>query len=181
MNEENQDQLDKDSIEKVSPAEKARQICEKILSFFPLDSTPRIQAWQDKGKVFLEIYGDKSGILIGKHGQTLSALEWILNRLLQSQTGTQIELCLDCEGYRKRRKETLERIARNTAQEVSITKKPVNLGPMTSEERKIIHIALRDHPLVCTESRGNPPIKEILIKPRDSQNQKPENKKQEPN
>lgn len=173
MNDENQQPAGNNSIGQLSPAETTRQLCQKILSFFPLYSAPRIQAWEEQGKVLLEIYGDKSGILIGKYGQTLAALELVLTRIVQHQIGASIQVCLDCEGYRKRRKETLEKIARETAEEVAETGSPVNLGPMASEERKIIHLTLQDHPRVCTESQGTPPDREIIIKPRPSQAKDP--------
>jgi spoIIIJ-associated protein len=169
MSQENQDQPKNPEPEprgSISQAENAKQICQKILSFFPLYSTPRVQAWEEQGKVVIEIYGDKSGILIGKHGQTLTALELVLGRIIQHQSGESLQIWLDCEGYRKRRQENLERLARERAEDVAKTGSPVNLGPMTSEERRIIHICLKDHPLVYTESRGEPPMKEILIKPR---------------
>jgi spoIIIJ-associated protein len=166
VSDENNDRPENDSSPEPSKAEIVRQHCQKILSFFQLYDAPRVQAWEEEGNVLVEISGDKSGILIGKHGQTLSALELVLTRILQRESGNSARVCLDCEGYRKRRKEMLERIAQDTALEVSETHTPVNLGVMPPEERKIIHLALQDHPTVCTESQGVPPDREIIVKPR---------------
>ncbi len=175
MDEENLEQPGEESAGEPSRAGQTRQLCQKILSFFPLYSTPLVQAWEEQGKIIVEIQGDKSGILIGKHGQTLLALELVLNRIVQRQAGESIQVCLDCEGYRKRRKEMLERMAREAAEEVEDTGAPVNLGPMPSEERKIIHLVLQEHPRVCTESQGIPPDREIIVKPRPKpeQDEKP--------
>jgi len=157
---------EKDQNDQVSVAEHARQVCQKLLKFFPLFGTPHVRAWEEPEHVLLEIDGDKSGILIGKHGQTLMALEFVLARIVQHQTGTNKRLHLDCEGYRKRRKVTLEAMAAETAKEVAETKTPVALGPMNPDERKIIHLALKDHPLVFTESEDIPPDRQVVIKPR---------------
>lgn len=152
----------------ISVAEHARQICHKLLTFFPLFDTPRVRGWEEEDKVCIEIDGDKSGILIGKHGQTLLALEFVLARMVQHQTNSSKRVQLDCEGYRKRRKTMLENLARQTADEVADTKTPVALGPMSPEERKIIHLALKDHPSVFTESIDLPPNRQVVVKPRQS-------------
>ena len=162
--------------EKISPkevdgnavpvAEQAKQICGKLIDFFPLFGSPRIRAWEEEEKIMLEIDGDKSGILIGKHGQTLLALEFVLARLVQHRTNSPKRISLDCEGYRKRRKVMLENIAAETAEEVADTKMPVGLGPMAADERKIIHLVLKDHPDVYTESEDIPPNRQVVVKPR---------------
>jgi len=149
-------------------AEQARQLCIQLLKFFPLFETPRVRAWEEAEKVLLEIDGDKSGILIGKHGQTLQALEFVLARMLQHQTNSLKRVQLDCEGYRKRRKLMLENLARETAAEVADTREAIALGPMSSEERKIIHLTLKDHPQVFTESEDIPPDRQVVVKPREN-------------
>jgi len=166
MSEEKPPDQEQDSQQAI--AEQARQLCIRILSFFPLYETPRVRAWEEADKVMLEIDGDKSGILIGKHGQTLQALEFVLARIFQHQTNSKKRLQLDCEGYRKRRRLMLENLAQETAAEVAETKQAVALGPMSSEERKIIHLALKDHPLVFTESEDIPPDRQVVVKPREN-------------
>ena len=168
MDNENPTQQEKEGNGQISVAEQARQTCLQLLQFFPLFNKPRIRAWEEEDKVLLEIEGDTSGILIGKHGQTLLALEFVLARIVQHQTNTTKRLHIDCEGYRKRRKVMLENLAMETADEVAETKNPIALGPMNSDERKIIHLILKDHPEVFTESEDIPPDRQVVIKPKQS-------------
>lgn len=156
---------EKEESSKSSIAEPARQICIKLISFFPLLESPDVRSREDENQVIIEIDGDKSGILIGKHGQTLHALEFVLSRIIQHQTNSSKRIYLDCEGYRKRRKSMLEHLARETAAEVSETGMPVGLGPMNPDERKIIHLTLKDHPQVFTESEDLPPNRQVVVKP----------------
>ena len=146
--------------------ELAHEILSSLLSYFPIKNQIKITSEKRSGKLYLEIQGGESGILIGKKGQTLSALEYVLNRLVQHQTGSRVRVHLDCDGYRRRRKQWLERIAREGAEEVVRTGTEVKLGPMEADERKIIHLALKDHPQVYTESQGFHPFREVVIKPR---------------
>jgi spoIIIJ-associated protein len=159
-------ELNQTDAGQVPVAEQAMQICLKLISFFPLPEMPRVRAREDMDELILEIEGDKSGILIGKHGQTLLALEFLIARIVQHQTNSSKHIFLDCEGYRKRRRTMLERLAQETAEEVSETKTPVGLGPMSSDERKIIHVTLKDHPQVFSESEDVPPNRQVVIKPR---------------
>jgi spoIIIJ-associated protein len=165
---QNPTQPEKENGGQVSVAEQARQVCTKLIKFFPLFGSPHVRAWEEEDKVLLEIDGDKSGILIGKHGQTLMALEFVLARIVQHQTNTTKRLHIDCEGYRKRRKAMLENLAAETADEVAETKNPIGLGPMSSDERKIIHLILKDHPEVYTESEDIPPNRQVVVKPRQN-------------
>jgi spoIIIJ-associated protein len=166
LDNENPADLEKENDSQNSIAEQARQICLKLISFFPLFDNPRVHSREEKSEVILEIEGDKSGILIGKHGQTLLALEFVLSRIIQHQTNSPKHIYLDCEGYRKRRRSMLEHLAKETAAEVAETRMPVGLGPMSSDERKIIHMTLKDHPQVFSESEDLPPNRQVVIKPR---------------
>ena len=151
----------------------AREILTTLLSYFPLKDEVKVSGEKKSGRILLEIKSKESGLLIGKKGQTLLALEYVLNRLVQHQTGSRVRVYLDCDGYRRRRKQWLERIAREGAEEVVRTGTEVRLGPMEADERKIIHLALKDHPQVYTESQGFHPFREVVIKP------KPESKAEE--
>ena len=166
MDNEKSTDPEKEGSSQTPIAEQAKQICLKLISFFPLFETPRVLSRDSKDEVILEIEGDKSGILIGKHGQTLLALEFVLSRIIQHQTNSSKHVYLDCEGYRKRRRSMLEHLAKETASEVAETRMPVGLGPMSSDERKIIHMALKDHPQVFSESEDLPPNRQVVIKPR---------------
>jgi len=167
MDQEEKDNKPENNGPEISLAEQAREICQKLIQFFPLSPLPRVRAWEEDNKIMLEIEGDKSGILIGKHGLTLNSLEFIVARIFQHQAQSQKPVLLDCENYRKRKRGMLEKLALETAQEVAETQEPVALGAMDAEERKIIHLTLKNHPEVYTESTGLPPNRQVVIKPKE--------------
>ncbi|HLR08648.1 MAG TPA: RNA-binding cell elongation regulator Jag/EloR [Bacillota bacterium] len=119
--------------------------------------------------VTYELHGDKIGLLIGKRGQTLNALQYLAHRVLNKNSDTRYTVTLDAEGYRKRRRETLESLARKMADKANRQQRKVVLNPMPAHERKIIHHALGDYKDVATYSKGYEPHRHIVIEPNDSQ------------
>ena len=105
------------------------------------------------------------GILIGKRGQTLDALQYLTNRVANKMQSGYVRVKLDTEDYRRRRKETLENLAKNIAHKVKRTRKAVSLEPMNPYERRIIHSALQADKYVTTHSEGEEPYRRVVVTP----------------
>jgi len=107
--------------------------------------------------------GKNMGILIGKRGQTLDSLQYLTNRVANKTQDGYVRVKLDTEDYRRRRKETLENLAKNIAYKVKRTKKAVALEPMNPYERRIIHSALQSDRYVTTHSEGEEPYRRVVV------------------
>lgn len=118
----------------------------------------------EEGALCIEMNGDNMGILIGKRGQTLDSLQYLTNRVANKAQDGYVRVKLDTEDYRRRRKETLENLARGIAYKVKKTKKPVVLEPMNPYERRIIHSALQGNKFVETVSEGEEPYRHVVVK-----------------
>ena len=119
----------------------------------------------DAETVELEIKGDGSGILIGRHGQTLDALEYIVNRILARRIKDAAPISLETESYRARRRQQLHRMALSMGEKAKREKKPVRLEPMPPRDRRVIHLALKDDPMITTRSAGEGVMRAIEILP----------------
>lgn len=113
----------------------------------------------------LEIKGDGSGILIGRHGQTLDALEYLVNRMLARRIREPAPVLVDTESYRARRRQQLERMALSMGERAKREHAPMVLQPMAPRDRRIIHLALKDDPLVSTRSSGSGHLRAVEILP----------------
>ena len=111
----------------------------------------------------VELKGNEMGVLIGKRGQTLDSLQYLTNLAINKHSETYTRVKLDTEDYRKRRKETLETLAKNIAYKVKRTKRSVSLEPMNPYERRIIHAALQNDKYVVTRSDGEEPFRHVII------------------
>lgn len=111
----------------------------------------------------VELKGDDMGILIGKRGQTLDSLQYLTNLAINKHSDEYYKVKIDTEDYRKRRKETLENLAKNIAYKVKRTKRPVSLEPMNPFERRIIHSALQNDLYVTTHSEGDEPYRHVVV------------------
>ena len=111
----------------------------------------------------VELKGDDMGILIGKRGQTLDSLQYLTNHAINKHSDEYYKVKIDTEDYRKRRKETLENLAKNIAYKVKRTKRPVSLEPMNPFERRIIHSALQNDRYVTTHSEGDEPYRHVVV------------------
>lgn len=111
----------------------------------------------------VELKGDDMGILIGKRGQTLDSLQYLTNIAINKHSDEYYKVKIDTEDYRKRRKETLENLAKNIAYKVKRTKRPVSLEPMNPFERRIIHSALQNDRYVTTHSEGDEPYRHVVV------------------
>lgn len=111
----------------------------------------------------VELKGDDMGILIGKRGQTLDSLQYLTNLAINKHSDEYYKVKIDTEDYRKRRKETLENLAKNIEYKVKRTKRPVSLEPMNPFERRIIHSALQNDRYVTTHSEGDEPYRHVVV------------------
>ena len=111
----------------------------------------------------VELKGAEMGVLIGKRGQTLDSLQYLTNLAINKHSDTYTRVKLDTEDYRKRRKDTLENLAKNIAYKVKRTKKAVSLEPMNPFERRVIHSALQNDRYVSTHSEGDEPYRHVVI------------------
>ena len=127
----------------------------------------------DADTVEIEIKGDGSGILIGRHGQTLDALEYIVNRILARRIKDAAPISLETESYRARRRQQLHRMALSMGEKAKREHKPVRLDPMPPRERRVVHLALKDDPMITTRSVGEGLIRSIEIVPTESGRREP--------
>lgn len=116
--------------------------------------------------VDIVLTGEDMGILIGKRGQTLDSLQYLTSLVVNKEQKDYVRVKLDTENYRKRRKETLENLARNIAYKVKKTRRPVSLEPMNPYERRIIHSALQGNKFVETYSEGSEPYRHVVVAPK---------------
>ena len=117
----------------------------------------------EEGALCIEMNGDNMGILIGKRGQTLDSLQYLTNRVANKTQDGYVRVKLDTEDYRRRRKETLENLAKNIAHKVKRTRRSVSLEPMNPYERRIIHSALQGDRSVTTHSEGEEPYRRVVV------------------
>lgn len=111
----------------------------------------------------IDLSGDEMGILIGKRGQTLDSLQYLVSLVVNKDVENYIHIKVDTENYRQRRKETLENLAKNISYKVKRTKRPISLEPMNPYERRIIHSALQNDKYVTTHSEGDEPFRHVVV------------------
>lgn len=117
----------------------------------------------EEGALSIDMEGSNMGILIGKRGQTLDSLQYLTNRVANKMQEGYVRVKLDTEDYRRRRKETLENLAKNIASKVKRNRRTVSLEPMNPYERRIIHSALQTDPAVSTHSEGEEPYRRVVV------------------
>lgn len=146
--------------------ESSRLVLERIVS--TLDSDAKVSARNGHGSgIELEVDGGEVGILIGRRGQTLDALQYLTTRIVSHQEGRPVRISVDAGGYRRRRRESLEELALRMADKARSTRRPVSVGPLSSPERRVVHLALKGERGVSTSSRGRGELKKVLISPRN--------------
>jgi len=117
------------------------------------------------GDIYLDVKSDEGGILIGKHGRTLESFQILVNRMVNKQAKKPMRVVLDVADYKKRRADSLEKMAGRLGENVKGTRKEVTIGPFSAHDRRIIHMALKEDPGVKTVSLGEGEWKKIRIIP----------------
>lgn len=131
--------------------------------FKAMDLQVEIQAEYSDDTLNVDISGDDMGVLIGKRGQTLDSIQYLVSLVVNKGKSSYVRVKLDTENYRNRRKATLENLAKNIAFKVKKTRRPVYLEPMNPYERRIIHSALQNDPYVTTHSEGEEPCRKVVV------------------
>lgn len=121
----------------------------------------------ERRNILVDVRGNDLSILIGRRSETLSAFQYVASLIVGKETGQFVQLTVDVEGYRNRREKQLIQMAKRMADQVAKSGRRQTLEPMPSGERRIIHIALRDHPAVTTESTGEEPYRKVTIIPKE--------------
>lgn len=142
-------------------AEKGKEFLEKM--FAQMGLIVMIEKMFTNDKITFQVHGEDLGILIGKHGQTLDAIQYLTNLVAHKEVSGHCHIVVDVENYRARREETLINLAKRLAAKVKRNRQKVSLEPMNAFERKIIHTALHDDTHIVTESAGDEPFRHIVI------------------
>ena len=148
---------------KYSPEESVREFLNQVFEAMKLDVEILINYDEENSLIEVEFKGVEMGVLIGKRGQTLDSLQYLTNLAVNKQSDHYVKVKLDTEDYRKRRKDTLENLAKNISYKVKRTKRPVALEPMNPYERRVIHSALQNDSFVSTHSEGEEPYRHVVV------------------
>lgn len=154
-----------DAEEQKKTADEAKEFLAGVFKGMGLSVT--MECMMNEERIHINLCGDGLGILIGKHGQTLDALQYLTNLAAGKSFRHHYFVLLDVENYRERRQDTLEALAKRLAGKVKRTGEEVRLEPMAAGERRIIHLALQDDHSVVTESEGEAPYRYVVIRPQD--------------
>ena len=155
-------------------AEATKGVLEKLLTLMGVagsivpQAQPSVEGEEEAGAaIAFDVKGEDLGILIGRRGQTLSCLQYIVRLIVGHQTTTWVPIVIDVEGYKQRRYQALRTFARHMAEQVKAREEPFTLEPMSAYERRIVHLALADHPDVNTESIGQGAARRVVIMPKE--------------
>lgn len=150
-------------IEKLSVSDVAENFLHDVFTAMKMEVAVNVDYDEEKRTMDIEISGDEMGILIGKRGQTLDSLQYLVSLVVIKEADEYVRVKLDTENYRERRRETLENLAKNIAYKVKRTKRAVSLEPMNPYERRIIHSALQNDKYVTTYSEGEEPFRRVVV------------------
>jgi spoIIIJ-associated protein len=158
-------------VKPLPPAEEdlvkiAREVLDKLLNL--LGVTAEVEVLSDRIPTTFNIKGDDLGILIGRHGQTIVSLEYIVKLIVAARLKGWQPLFIDVGGYRERRRSSLQQLALHLAEQVKLEHRDIALAPMSASERRIIHLALAEHPEVVTHSIGVGENRKVVISPKQS-------------
>lgn len=161
-----EDQIEVTEEELDAIADTAIAALQEILKYFNVGEVTIDEYEGDEGELILDITGDDLAVLIGRHGRTLDALQFVVSAITVRSMGFRYPVIVDVEGYKSRQREKLESIARSTANKAASQHRSVKMRPMTPYERRIVHIALRDDDRVDTASEGEGSARHVVVVPR---------------
>lgn len=149
----------------------AEQLVTELLDYFlssmGVVATTYVRDEMEEGSIAFDIEGEDAGLLIGRRGETLQALQFLVHMIVNRQLGRKAYVTIDVEGYRERRKDMLRSLARRTAGRVASSGNSASLEPMSPAERRVVHMALANHPQVRTESEGEGGRRRVVIFPKN--------------
>ena len=147
----------------VSLEDRAKTFLNDVFSAMDMNVVVDVIYNETERAMDIELSGDEMGVLIGKRGQTLDSLQYLVSLVVNKGEQNYIRVKVDTENYRSRRKDTLENLAKNIAYKVKRTKRAVSLEPMNPYERRIIHSALQNDKYVVTHSEGEEPFRRVVV------------------
>ncbi len=150
-------------VNELSVEDTAKTFLRDVFEAMKLEVVVNIKYDEAERNMDIDLSGDDMGVLIGKRGQTLDSLQYLVSLVVNKDAENYIRVKVDTENYRERRKETLENLAKNIAYKVKRTKKSVSLEPMNPYERRIIHSALQNDKYVSTHSEGEEPFRRVIV------------------
>lgn len=146
-------------------ADTAIAALQDILKYFNVGEVTIDEYEGEEGELILDITGDDLAVLIGRHGKTLDALQFLVSAITVRTIGYRYPVVIDVEGYKSRQRQKLESIARTAASRAASQNRNIKLRPMTPYERRIVHITLREDPRVDTVSEGEGPGRHVVVIP----------------
>ena len=150
-------------VTELSVEDTAKTFLRDVFEAMKLEVVVNIKYDEAERNMDIDLSGDDMGVLIGKRGQTLDSLQYLVSLVVNKDAENYIRVKVDTENYREIRKETLENLAKNIAYKVKRTKKSVSLEPMNPYERRIIHSALQNDKYVSTHSEGEEPFRRVIV------------------
>lgn len=150
-------------IEEVSAEAAAKKFLNDVFAAMNMEVVVDINYNEDEKSMDIELMGEEMGVLIGKRGQTLDSLQYLVSLVVNKEMEEYIRVKVDTENYRQRRRETLENLAKNIAYKVKKTRRPVSLEPMNPYERRIIHATLQNDRYISTHSEGDEPFRRVVV------------------
>ncbi len=145
-------------------AKEAKEVLEKLVEYLGIVAEVNVVQPSETGvPVTLNIEGDDLGVLIGRRGQALASLQYLVRLIIAERLKKWVPINIDVAGYKKRRHESLRSLALRLAEQVMTSRRSINLEPMPADERRIIHVALADHPDVATQSTGEGEKRKVVI------------------
>ena len=150
-------------MEEMSVEEVAENFLSDVFKAMSMNVAVEVRYQEDEKTMDIELSGEEMGVLIGKRGQTLDSLQYIVSLVVNKEIENYVRVKVDTENYRQRRRETLENLAKNIAYKVKKTKRPVSLEPMNPFERRIIHSTLQGDKMVSTHSEGEEPFRRVVV------------------
>ncbi|NLM97288.1 MAG: protein jag [Halanaerobiaceae bacterium] len=155
--------------EKVDHVKVGIEFLKELFLKLPLEANVEVvEEETNEEQIYYNIESKDLGIIIGHRGETLDAVQYLTSLVINKNTNSYYRVILDAEGYRERRKKTLERLARKLAEKAVSTGRKVMLEPMSPQERRIIHMYLKDDPRVITYSEGKEPFRKVLIEKKET-------------
>jgi spoIIIJ-associated protein len=148
----------------VDPRDLGREALQKIIDLITTDATISIE--KRSNRIIFNVRGGNSAVLIGKRGQTLEAIQYLVEKIVNKNRKGRVGIHIDVEGYLEKRRMSLQRLAVSMAEKVKSTGKPAAIGQMNAHDRRIVHIALQDDNMVRTQSKGEGFLKKLVIFPK---------------
>ncbi len=149
--------------EELSVEDSAKKFLNDVFASMNMEVMVQVDYNETENEMNIDLSGEEMGVLIGKRGQTLDSLQYLVSLVVNKNVDDYIRVKVDTENYRERRKETLENLAKNISYKVKRTRRPVSLEPMNPYERRIIHSALQNDKYVTTHSEGEEPFRKVVV------------------